>query len=296
MVSRIQQLTKKKLISPPKFLSSAVQLEVIMGSTAYGVANDNSDLDIYGFCIPERSQVFPHTAGEVYGFGKKVQRFEQYQQHHVKDGDIEYDFSIYNIVKYFQLCMENNPNMIDSLFVPRRCIVYSTQVGEMVREARKSFLHTGAWHKFKGYAYSQLHKAQNSIPQPGTKRHEDYLKHGYSTKFAYHVVRLLSEVEMILIEGDLDLTRNREQLKAIRRGEWSKEEIREYFNKKETFLEELYIKSDLRYKPDEKLIKQLLLNCLEHHYGSLEGCVSATKDEGTAALLKLDKIQDILNE
>ena len=233
MASKIQQLIKKKLITPPKFLSSAVQLEVIMGSVAYGVANDNSDLDIYGFCIPERSFVFPHTIGEIQGFGKQIKRFDQYQQHHIIDKSAlggkgqEYDFTIYGIVKYFQLCMENNPNMIDSLFVPRRCIIYSTQVGEMVREARKLFLHKGAWHKFKGYAYAQLHKAQNSIPQVGTIRYEDYLKHGYSTKFAYHVVRLLSEIEMILIEGDLDLTRNREQLKAIRRGEWTKEQVRQ---------------------------------------------------------------------
>jgi len=302
MSSKIQQLTKKKLIQPPKFLPSAVQLEVIMGSTAYGVASGNSDLDIYGFCIPERSLVFPHTIGEIQGFGKQIQRFEQYQQHHIIDKDAnagngqEYDFSIYGIVKYFQLCMENNPNMIDSMFVPRRCIIYSTQVGEMVREARKLFLHKGAWHKFKGYAYSQLHKAQNSVPEVGTERYKDYLKHGYSTKFAYHVVRLLSEIEMILVEGDLDLTRNREQLKSIRRGEWKKEEIREYFNEKEKSLEEMYLSSSLQYKPNEKIIKQLLIDCLEHHYGSLDGCISVSKDEGTEAVRKINRIQEILNE
>jgi hypothetical protein len=28
----------------------------------------------------------------------------------------------------------------------------------MVRDARKMFLHKGSWHKFKGYAYSQISK------------------------------------------------------------------------------------------------------------------------------------------
>lgn len=292
MSSIIQRLTKSKIIRPPKFLPTSVQMEVVMGSVAYGVSNDNSDTDIYGFCIPDRSNVFPHIAGEIQGFGNQVQKFNQYQQHHVRDNNIEYDFTIYSIVKYFQLCMENNPNVIDSLFVPRRCIVYSTQVGELVRENRKMFLHKGAWHKFKGYAYSQLHKAENSVPELGTKRREDYDKHGYSTKFAYHVVRLVSEVEMILAEGDLDLTRNREQLKSIRRGEWSKEQIREFFIEKEKSLEDLYINSKLRHKPNEKAIKQLLLNCLEHHYGSLDGCVSVSEDE---AIKKLKEIEGIIN-
>ncbi len=301
MSSIIQRLTKTKLISPPKFLPHAVQMEVVMGSVAYGVSSDNSDMDIYGFCIPNRDDVFPHTRGEIPGFGAQAARFEQYQQHHIVDKTAsggkgqEYDFSIYSIVKYFQLCMENNPNMIDSLFVPRRCILYSTQVGEMVRENRKLFLHKGAWHKFKGYAYSQLHKAQNSVPQEGTERRKDYDKYGYSTKFAYHVVRLISEVEMILSEGDLELTRNREQLKSIRRGEWSKEQIRDYFNEKEKQLESLYLQSTLRQHPDEKAIKQLLLNCLEHHYGSLEGCILANEDEGTLAVRKLEEILSIIN-
>ena len=292
MASIIQDLSKKKIIRPPKFLPNSVQLEVMMGSVAYGVSTDLSDIDVYGFCIPDRSDVFPHTRGEIPGFGKQVKRFEQYQEHHVID---KYDFSIYSIVKYFQLCMDNNPNMIDSLFVPRRCILYSTQVGEMVREARKNFLHKGCWHKFKGYAYSQLHKAENSVPELGTVRRADYDKHGYSTKFAYHVVRLLSEVEMILTEKDLDLTRNREQLKSIRRGEWTKIQIREYFNDKEKSLEEAYDKSDLPHGPDEKYIKNLLLQCIEHHYGSLDGCISATADEGTEAVKKLQEIIDLIN-
>ena len=32
-------------------------------------------------------------------------------------------------------------------------------------------------------------------------------------------------------------------------------------------------RSKLPYKPDEKKIKELLLNCLEHHYGNLSNCI-----------------------
>lgn len=271
----LEKLQKAGLIHPPNFLVSDTVYLVIMGSVAYGVSSDNSDMDIYGFCIPKRSMVFPHLAGEILGFGTQQKRFDVWQQHHVidKSAGKEYDFAIYNIVRYFQLCMECNPNMCDSLFVPRRCVIHTTQIGELVRENRKLFLHKGAFQKFKGYAFAQLHKAKTKVPKEGSNREEDYKQHGFSTKFVYHLVRLLDEIEQILVEQDLDLERNREQLKSIRRGEWKLEQADKYFADKERQLEELYVKSTLRERPEEAKIKELLLNCLEMHYGSLEECI-----------------------
>ncbi|KKN33240.1 hypothetical protein LCGC14_0805790 [marine sediment metagenome] len=280
MGSLVDILISKGLITPPTFLKNNIHYECIMGSTAYGASSDNSDMDVYGFAIPPKDLIFPHLAGEIQGFGRQKKKFEQYQQHHIDSNDgrhIQYDLAIYNIVKFFQLCMDNNPNMIDSLFVPRRCIIHSTQIGEHVRENRKMFLHKGSWHKFKGYAYGQMHKMNTKNPEG--KRKELVEKYGYDVKFAYHVVRLLNEVEQILMEADLDLERNREQLKSIRRGEWKQHQIVEYFEMKEKSLEELYTKSKLQHSPDEGAIKALLLECLEMHYGSLEKAIFKPFDE-----------------
>lgn len=273
MASTVQKLAKRQLITPPKHVLDGIQYEVLMGSVAYGVSNDTSDMDVYGFSIPPKEMVFPHLAGEIQGFGRQKKKFEQYQQHHVyrQDNMKEYDLSIYSIVKYFQLCMDNNPNMIDSLFVPQRCVLYCSKIGNMVRERRRDFLHKGSWHKFKGYSFSQVNKMKTK--NPDGKRKEIVEKYGYDLKFAYHTVRLLNEVEQIMMEHDLDLQRNREQLKAIRRGEWTLDQVEQYFDEKERALEDLYIKSTLPYKPDEKKIKQLLFDCLEEHYGSLQGAV-----------------------
>ena len=267
---------KKQLIHPPSFLRNNVAYEVIMGSVAYGVSNTSSDMDIYGFCVPPKHIIFPHLAGVISGFGNQGQKFEQWQQHRVfnESAKKEYDFSIYSIIKYFHLCMNNNPNIIDSLFVPRRCILHSTQVAEHIREHRKDFLHKGSWHKFKGYAYSEVHKMKIKDPEKGSTRYEMVQKYGYDLKFAYHVVRLLNEVEQIMIEKDLDLQRNREELKSIRNGEWTKEQILKYFEKKEKVLEEVYIKSDLPHSPNEDKIKTILLECLEMHYGSLDDAIT----------------------
>ena len=327
------------LIHPPGFMKNNVHYEVMMGSVAYGCSSDNSDVDIYGFAIPPKDVIFPHLAGHIPGFGsKKPPHFEQFQKHHVshESSGKEYDLNIYNIVKYFQLCMENNPNIIDSLFVPRRCVLHSTAIGEHVREHRKLFLHRGAWFKFKGYAFAQMNKLKNKvlnewikfcdenaidyfaneavlkqyknlspqildrgvylvrkIDQSGkrSKRLYSIAEYGFDVKFAYHVVRLLNEVEQILTEEDLDLERNREQLKAIRRGDWDLEEITEYFGTKEKELESLYTRSTLRHSPDEDAIKALLLECLEMHYDNLGDCI-VRPDKTLQALKNIQELSD----
>ena len=283
----LQDLARKNLIHPPKWLPANSVLMVTMGSQAYGVSNDDSDLDIYGVCIPPKEMVFPHLAGEIPGFGRQIQRFEVWQGHKGQDPNktVEYDFAVYGIVKYFQLCMDNNPNMVDSLFVPRNCVIHSTTIGEMIRERRKMFLHKGAWHKFKGYAYAQASKIRNKVNSSNPKRAAQIEEFGYDLKFAYHCVRLMNEVEQIMVEGDLDLQRNREQLKSIRRGEWTLEQFEDYFKNKEHVLETTYANSTLPHGPDEDKIKTLLLECLEQHYGNLG-----------AAVVRVPQMDKLLND
>lgn len=256
---------------PPSWLADNLCYETIMGSDSYGVSSGDSDKDVYGVCFPPLHLTFPHLGGEIIGFGRQLKRFENWQEHHVMALGEEWDFQVYSIVQYFNLAMENNPNILDSLFTPRRCVLSSTQVGELIREHRRDFLHKGSWHKLKGYAYSQLNKIKTKTAVG--KRADLIDKYGYDVKFAYHVVRLLLEAEMILAEHDLDLERHREQLKAIRRGEWKIEQLNNWAQDKEKDLEKLYSTSTLRHTPDEPLIKSLLINCLEQHYGNLDKAV-----------------------
>ena len=294
MTSTIHSLAKRNLIRPPKWLPDNTHYETVMGSTAYGVATETSDFDVYGFCIPPKDNVFPHLAGEIPGFGRQINRFNQYQEQHIMDADAqggkgrEYDLTIYSIVKYFQLVMENNPNMVDSLYTPLDCVLHITKIGQMVRDARDLFLHKGAWHKFRGYAYSQLSKMAGKTVE--SKRYESVLKYGYDVKFAYHTVRLVLEVEQILTEHTIDLRRNSDLLKAIRQGEWTEQQVREWFAMKEKQLDVVYNSSTLRYSPDETAIKALLLACLEEHYGRLDNIIYIQSD----ADRKLRQIREIL--
>lgn len=128
--------------------------------------------------------------------------------------------------------------------------------------------------------------------EPIGKRQKIIDEFGYDVKFAYHVVRLLYEVEQLLLEGDMDLMRHKEQLKAIRRGEWSLEDVRDFFDTKEKQLEKVYLQSILPTEPNVAGIRQLLMDCLEHHDGSLSAAVSMPDD----SLKTLQQIKCLLDK
>lgn len=278
MTSYIRKLGNR--ISPPKWLVSNIMYEGVTGSTAYGVSSNSSDLDIIGFCIPPKEIIFPHLTGEIFGFGTQIKRFDQYEQQHINvlEWNQNFDINIYSIVKFFQLTMENNPNMLDALFLPRNCVVHSTAISEHVRNNRKLFLHKGCWPKFRGYAYAQLSKIKNKSNSTNSVRNNYINQYGYDVKFAYHVVRLLLEVEQILIEENLDLQKNSKILKTVRNGEWSIEKLMDWANEKEKQLENIFANSNLRNIPNESKIKELLIDCLSMHYGDISNLIPTPKD------------------
>lgn len=272
----LERLEKAGAAKPPKWLVANTCYLTLMGSHAYGCNTDESDLDVYGFAVPPKELVFPHLAGEVPGFGRQVKRFDQYQEGHLADeaSGREVDLSVYGIVRYFHLVMEGNPNMVDSLFTHRTCVLHSTRMAEMVRDRRRLFLSKKCWHTFRGYSFAQLQKMSSKTPEAGSKRAASVEKFGYDVKFAVHLVRLVGEVAQILADGDIDLMRDREMLKDIRRGNWTERQVRDWFAAREPVLERLYHESAaVPHAPDEDAIKTLLLECLEEHYGTLQHCV-----------------------
>lgn len=298
MPSTVRKLVDLNLIKPPRFLADNVCYETIMGSVAYGASDDTSDMDIYGFAMPPKEVCFPHTAGYILNFDKNIPAFDQYQQHHISNptemkgkGRI-YDLTIFSIIKFFYLLRDNNPNVLDSVWTPQECVLHSTKTGNMVRDNKKLFLHKGVYHKLRGYAFSQLHKASSKNVQPGSKRAAiREANDGEDTKFLMHTMRLLSECEQLLQFGDMDLRRDNEYYKAIRRGEVKEKDIRELFSIKEKELEKLYNDSKLPWGPDDTAIKQLLVDCLEEHYGSLSDCI-VQPDQAVQALKDIQSILD----
>ncbi len=271
-VSRVAQCYAAGLISPPVWLVENLQAEVVAGSQSYGCARpEDSDLDIVGITIPPVEVVFPHLTGYIPGFGPKPPEFEQFQSHHVIPAHTKakYDFAIYGMVKFFDLCMAANPNMVDYLFAPDRCVPYQTAVWDHLSQHRQQFLHKGAWSRFRGYAVSQIRKLEAGRDRKNPVRQASIDTFGYDTKYAYHIVRLALECEQILATGNLILDRDAALYREIRAGEWSLSQVRSWFDRKVSELEVLYETSLLPAGPDVESIRRLLLECLEMHWGYL---------------------------
>lgn len=293
---KIAKLARLGLLEGAPDWVKTPEYECIMGSFAYGVSGKASDMDMYAVCIPPKEHVFPHINGRVPGFGPQLDPWRQWQRHHIKteegtDQEKEYDVASYSLTEFFKLAAENNPNIIDALFVPDRCVTMMTDIGKVMRDNRRLFLHKGSYQKFKGYAYSQMKKIGEQ--KPVGKRAELVAQFGYDVKFAYHVVRLAQEAEMILLTGDLNIEAGKEELKAIRRGEWTLEQLQAWFVTRTAMLDELYIRSTLRPEPNYDDLNRILMVCLEIKFGSLSNALVAGKDE--IALQKYAEIAKIVN-
>jgi hypothetical protein len=115
--------------------------------------------------------------------------------------------------------------------------------------------------------------------------------YGYDTKFAYHIVRLALECEEILTQGNLTLDANVAVLKAVREGQWTLERLEQWFEGKELQLEQAKMDSKLPEGPNYDVIKALLLQCLEQHYGDLSKAVA--KDNGGQNVI--NEVQAVLD-
>lgn len=249
--------------SMPSWLKSNVILLNVMGSEAYACNTDHSDKDIYGVCIPPKHYLYADK--KIIGYDQ-LEKFDQWQLHGFEQDRVKYDFSIYNIARYFHLLEDNNPNMLDSIFVSQRCVLFSSAIGQRIREHRRIFLSKKCYHKMKAYALSQLHKLDR---KPEGKRVAIVEKYGYDVKYASHAVRIVSQCEQILKEHDLDLEKEKETLKSIRRGDWTLDQVKQWFYDRDRQIEKIYYESTLKEKPDHDAVRELLLECINMHHGNI---------------------------
>jgi len=255
----------------PKFVTyDNLNMVTLMGSRAYKTSTPESDYDYYGFLIPPIEYIFPHTAGVIEGFGKNNYLFNQFQAHHLNNDKEEVDITIYNITSYFKLCMNGNPNMIDSLFTEDSSIMYMDDIGEMVRKNRKLFLSQKCYHTFTGMMFSHLSRLKNR--ERIGKRAEIINKYGFDTKDASHIIRLLFEIKEILFRGELTLGNFSSLVIDVKNGGWTKEEVVEFAEKEMVRIQDSVNdgKAVVPYSADEKVLKELLIDCLEEKYGSLK--------------------------
>jgi len=140
-------------------LKESTILLTIAGSRAYGMAQESSDVDLKGVCVPPQD----YRDGFLYEFAqadKKSQMEVFYpdltEEEREKGAQGEVEGSIYEIRKFFYLAYQNNPNIMDALFCRTEDVRYCTLEGEMLRDSAQDFISAKCRWTFGGYAKAQL--------------------------------------------------------------------------------------------------------------------------------------------
>ena len=124
-----------------------ILFETIVGSTAYGTSIGTSDIDLAGIAIP--------GADALLGFEK----FEQDDKFVDSNGE-KVDRVIYSLDKAINLLLQNNPNIMDYLWMPDRCIQTTSPEWERYMEVRDEFISKKCYYRYQRYAQSQIDRLQ----------------------------------------------------------------------------------------------------------------------------------------
>ncbi len=140
-----------------KNLGSNILLLTLGGSHAYGMEQEDSDLDVRGIAFNSKEEILLGT-----DFDQMV--------------NVATDTTIYSFNKMLQLLTSNNPNTIEILGCRPEHYLHLSDIGRELLEHRKMFLSKICIHSFGGYAGSQLRRMENKAARlVGQAENEAYI-------------------------------------------------------------------------------------------------------------------------
>jgi predicted nucleotidyltransferase len=124
-------------------LNSATIFKTLTGSRVYGYYTETSDYDYRGVAVPPREILL--------SFNKKFEQAE----------DKVNDVVIYDLNKFLKLAADNNPNVVELLWIPKRYWTVTSPEWEQLVAQRDLFLSKKCKYTFQGYAFSQLKRLRS---------------------------------------------------------------------------------------------------------------------------------------
>ena len=177
-------------------LQRFVIFRCIVGSTAYGLNHEGSDVDRRGFYLP--------PAELHWGLAGVPDQLET-------DSEECY----WELEKFIRLGLKANPNILECLYSP--LVETCTPLAARLIEMRQVFLSRHIHRTYNSYVLSQFKKLEQDLRS----------EHGVRWKHVMHLIRLLLSGVSILKDGlvPVRVDEHREQLLAIRRGEVAWEQV-----------------------------------------------------------------------
>jgi predicted nucleotidyltransferase len=248
----------------------------------YGyIFNERMVLEGYRGSIAHNLHV-PREADDVYGiddidyFGLYVFPKEYYYSlegyYHSKevvDQKIEENDTVkYAIHKAFHLLQACNPNIISFLYNRPEHLTTVSKGGELILKNRDMFLSRRRIRDgFAGYAHAQLTKLTNGAYKGymGERRKNVVDKHGYDTKNAATLIRLLRQGIEALKTGEIQTyrTHDRDFLLSIKTGKFTLSEVQDMADQELKQLDEAFEVSKIPLENSKTKINELLVEIME---------------------------------
>lgn len=177
-------------------LFKRVIFQCVIGSRAYGLADEASDIDRRGCYLPPAELHW-----SLYGVPEQLE-CEPTQE------------AYWELQKFIVLALKANPNVLECLYSP--LIEKVTPLGEELLGMRSIFLSQLVYQTYNGYVMSQFRKMQADLRNQGRVK----------PKHVMHLIRLLISGIHVLREGfvPVRVDEHRSRLLAIKHGEMPWEE------------------------------------------------------------------------
>jgi predicted nucleotidyltransferase len=241
----IQEILKAHGFPYPNTLIMAF----IGGSTQHGASiAESSDTDWYGIFIPPKEKTLGIDSFEHFVFPGDV----SHRTRANRNTD-ELDIALHSLQKWAGMAAKGNPTVLSFLFAnyvfpeplpcwnckqifakhPATCVAYvpipyKKQFWMHVLKHRDVFLCKSHYKPFIYYAQDQMERLMGLRGQKNINRDKLVDEFGYDTKYAMHIIRLLSEAKELMTDGTITYPRPEvELLKDIRRGKYKLLDIRQ---------------------------------------------------------------------
>lgn len=211
-------------------LESRIIYRCIVGSRAYGLDHEKSDVDRRGFFLPPADLQWS-LAGVPEQLENKV------------DDEVYFE-----IAKFIRLALKGNPTILECLYTPIRETV--SPLAQELLDAREMFLSRNAYQTYHGFATSQLRLIQRGLDKRPIK-----------WKQAMHLIRLQYAGIHLLRKGSVSVHAGEhcDLLLAIRDGRWTWSEVESLHNKLTKEMDLAFSETSLPEQPDFDRANEFLI-------------------------------------
>jgi predicted nucleotidyltransferase len=203
----------------------------VVGSRAFGLGTEESDIDRRGIYLPPADLHW-----SLYGVPEQLENEET-------------QVAYWELQKFLVMALKANPNILECLFTP--LVEYVTPLAQELLDMRDAFLSRVVYQTFNGYVISQFKRMQADLRNQGKVK----------PKHVMHLIRLLLSGIHVLRTGTVlvDVGKFRNDLLAIKTGEMPWDDIEAWRMQLHGEFDRAFEQTSLPERPDYERVNNFLM-------------------------------------